>query len=143
LWIGIVLNADPDTNTLFDTDPDPNPTPSYTQVEKSDILFTFILCNASLLFYLSHKCHRSGITYNIFDRILKFSDRKKYGIAYLYSWLKWIQIRFRIGRPYPGFAKKLCRSYRIRIHNTALQAETDFFVITGCLFCRVCLLVAA
>jgi hypothetical protein len=41
LWIGIVLNADPDTNPTmyFDADPDPDPTPSYTQVEKSDILF--------------------------------------------------------------------------------------------------------
>ncbi len=119
------------------------PTPSYTQVEKSDILFTFILCNASILFYhLSHKCHRSGITFNIFDRILKFSDRKKYGIAYLYSLLKWIQIRFRICRPYPGSAKKLCRSYRIRIHNTALQAGSvsqkgTFFDMASCFFAGI------
>ncbi len=104
-------------------------------------LFTFILCNASVLFYVSHQCHRDGINFNILDRIFEIIW-KKYGIVYLYSWLKWIQIRFRIGRPYPGSAK-LCRSYRIWIHNTALQAETDFFVITGCLFCRVCLLVAA
>jgi hypothetical protein len=39
LWIGIVLNADPDTNPTFHlaADPDPDLTPSYRKVKKSYI----------------------------------------------------------------------------------------------------------
>jgi hypothetical protein len=68
LWIGIVLNADPETNPTF----------YFDAVQIFCSLLFFIIPVPGILFYHSHQRHRSGITFNILDHILKFSAKKKY-----------------------------------------------------------------